>query len=159
MARLLCVSPRRVQQLAKEGVIPKAQRGEYPLVPCVQGYIRYLQDEARQGANGSPEMAEVKTRLARAKAEREELKVREIRKELVRAKDVIEAWSEILHVFRTRMRAIPSRVAPRVRTAKTDGKAAEVLRTEIDRALDELARADVQVVDPGDGDRDTPGDH
>lgn len=46
IADLLMVSERRVQQLAKEGVIPKAERGRYELVPTVQGYIRYLQERS-----------------------------------------------------------------------------------------------------------------
>src|SRR5690554_4944951 len=49
VSRLLNLTERRLQQLAREGIIPKAAHGKYPLVQCVQGYIRYLQQLARQG--------------------------------------------------------------------------------------------------------------
>ena len=45
IARLLDLSERRVQQLSREGVIPKAERGQYDLVGSVRGYVRYLRDQ------------------------------------------------------------------------------------------------------------------
>ena len=42
ISQLLKLSERRIQQLAKDEVIPKAQRGEYDMIPCVHGYIDYL---------------------------------------------------------------------------------------------------------------------
>jgi hypothetical protein len=36
IARLLDLSERRVQQLSREGVIPKAERGQYDLVGAVR---------------------------------------------------------------------------------------------------------------------------
>ena len=44
IARLLDLSERRVQQLSREGVIPKAERGQYDLIGSVRGYVRYLRD-------------------------------------------------------------------------------------------------------------------
>ena len=46
IAKLLDISPRRVQQLSSDGVIPRASRGKYELVPAVQGYIRFLRGRA-----------------------------------------------------------------------------------------------------------------
>ncbi len=42
LARLLMLTPRRVQQLANEGVIVKRDRGTYDFVLSIQGYIKYL---------------------------------------------------------------------------------------------------------------------
>ena len=42
IAQILDLTPRRVQQFANEGYIPRASRGRYHLLPAVQGYIRYL---------------------------------------------------------------------------------------------------------------------
>jgi len=44
IARLLDLSERRIQQLSREGVIPKAERGQYDLVGAVRGYVAYLRD-------------------------------------------------------------------------------------------------------------------
>lgn len=145
LAKLLLLTERRIQQLAKEGVIPKGPRGEYELVPSVQGYIRFLQEESRQGVGGSPEMADSKTRLAKAKADDAEMKVLERRKQLVWANEVVVTWAGILTLFKTRMRSIPSEFAPRVRMAKTDGQAQKLLQQGIDAALNELANADIKI--------------
>lgn len=40
ISRLLDLSERRVQQLSREGVIPKANRGQYDLIGSVRGYVR-----------------------------------------------------------------------------------------------------------------------
>jgi hypothetical protein len=42
IARFLNLTERRVQQLARDGIIPKPEKGKYDLVGCVQGYIGYL---------------------------------------------------------------------------------------------------------------------
>jgi len=46
VAELLDLTPRRVYQLTTAGIIPKASRGRYELVPVVRGYIKYLRDRA-----------------------------------------------------------------------------------------------------------------
>lgn len=50
ISKLLDITPRRLQQLAKEGFIPKAARGKYPLIGAVQGYIRYLKAREKRNA-------------------------------------------------------------------------------------------------------------
>lgn len=42
-AELFNISERRIQQLAKDAIIPKAGRGRYPLLGTVRGYVDYLQ--------------------------------------------------------------------------------------------------------------------
>jgi phage terminase Nu1 subunit (DNA packaging protein) len=44
MAKLLDLTPQRVQQLANSGVIPKAGHGKYDLIYSVQSYIRHLRE-------------------------------------------------------------------------------------------------------------------
>lgn len=43
MAKLLMLTRERLRQLAKEGVIPAAVRGKYPLVATTQSVMRRLQ--------------------------------------------------------------------------------------------------------------------
>lgn len=42
-ANLFNITVRRIQQLAKDGIIPKSGRGRYPLIGAVKGYVGYLQ--------------------------------------------------------------------------------------------------------------------
>jgi phage terminase Nu1 subunit (DNA packaging protein) len=143
LAKLLCITPRRVQQLAKEGVLPKSAHGEYELVPAVQGYIRFLQEEARQGVNGSPEMADSKIRLAKAKADIAERKAQIMQRQLVWTHEVLKSWSLLLSEFKTQMRNLPTEFAPRVRMAKNDGQAQKLLREGIDEALQKLSTTQI----------------
>jgi len=52
MAKLLDLSERRIQQLSREGIIPKSQRSRYELVGSVKGYIHYLRDLALKADHG-----------------------------------------------------------------------------------------------------------
>ena len=69
MAKLVDLSPRRLQQLVQEGVIPKCEaRGRYNPVAVTQSYIRFLRDRVQ-----SPELSDFEfyaARLGKLKAER-----------------------------------------------------------------------------------------
>jgi predicted transcriptional regulator of viral defense system len=47
-AKLLMVTPEWIRRLSKDGWIAKTERGRYRVVDVVQGYIRFLKDEARR---------------------------------------------------------------------------------------------------------------
>ena len=76
IANLLNVSERRVDQLVKSKVIPKAGRGVFDLGPTVQSYIRYLQGLC-SGAIKSGEPSELDKRLLEAKVLERESKARQ----------------------------------------------------------------------------------
>lgn len=84
-ARLFNVTERRVQQLAKEGIIPRAGRGKYPLIGTIQGYVKFLQDRAAahsfEAAPGDIQAERI--RLTRAQADAQELKNAITQKKLV----------------------------------------------------------------------------
>lgn len=78
IANLLGISERRLQQLAVEGYVPKAERGLYPLVGSVQGYIRYLKELGGKQKRGNEH-----ARLVRAQAIKVEMENARRRGELV----------------------------------------------------------------------------
>src|SRR3972149_9929233 len=84
ISKLLDLTPRRVQHLANEGVIPKAEKGRYELVPAVRGYIRYLRDRAI-GADALPDESAraSRARLLKAQAEAQEMENAKVRGELL----------------------------------------------------------------------------
>lgn len=53
MAALFDLTERRIQQLASDGIIPKATRGNYELIGSVQGYIRFLRNAVEKQGSGS----------------------------------------------------------------------------------------------------------
>jgi len=76
MAKLLMLTPERLRQLAKEGAIPVAERGRYPLVQTIQAYLEWLRDDGRRAAQSRPNASlasarekEIRLRLAQREAQ------------------------------------------------------------------------------------------
>ena len=91
LGELLDLSPRRLQQLAKEGIIPKDVRGRYDLAGAVHGYSRYLQDQpARDGED--PDLLQAKTTTEILKVQERRARVGLMKKSLInraRATDLV----------------------------------------------------------------------
>ncbi len=85
IAKLLDLSERRVQQLSREGVIPKAERGQYDLIGSVRGYVRYLRDQALKSQAGAPDYMAERARFIRARADIAEMEAQEKRLSLIAA--------------------------------------------------------------------------
>jgi phage terminase Nu1 subunit (DNA packaging protein) len=85
VSKFLNITPRRVQQLALEGVIPKGQRGKYHLVGAIRGYIKFLQERAEGRSAEGGELYDERTRLARLQSDELEMKLLERRGQLVNA--------------------------------------------------------------------------
>ncbi len=79
LAKLLELTPRRIQQLTTEGVFHKAKRGQYLLIPCIQGYARYQAELLKQ--SDAPESQEAVNRL---KCELMSLQIEEKKMELAK---------------------------------------------------------------------------
>lgn len=96
IARLLNITERRLQQLAREGIIPKADRGQYPLAGCVRGYVTYLQN-AGVNAEGNldPEKLDPFKRRAFYQGELDKLKVAVERSELVPSFEVEQMFATV----------------------------------------------------------------
>ncbi len=157
IAKLLDLSERRVQQLSREGVIPKATRGQYDLIGSVRGYVRYLRDQAAKAQAGAPDYAAERARFIRARADLAEMEAEEKRGAVIAAGDVEAAWIAVLALLRTRLLALPDRLAPQVHGATTPAAVRDVLRGAVREALEELAETDVRLERDND-DPDPAGD-
>src|SRR4051812_6403090 len=145
IARLLDLTPRRVQQLVAEGVIPKAERGRYELVPVVRAYIRYLRERALSQDLGSDAFVQHRARLTKARADMAELEHAQMLGELVPAAQVEEAWAAIVAVMRTRLLALPTKLAPRLVALNHEAVIQDALRAEIADGLAELSQARIDL--------------
>jgi phage terminase Nu1 subunit (DNA packaging protein) len=145
IARLLDLSERRVQQLSREGVIPKAERGQYDLVGSVRGYVRYLRDQALKAQAGAPDYAAERARFIRARADLAEMEAEEKRRALIAAEQIEGAWIAVLALLRTRLLALPDRLAPRAFEQSTVGDTRTLIRAAIREVLDDLAQPDIEL--------------
>ncbi len=113
VAELLDLTPRRVYQLTTEGIIPKASRGRYELVPVVRGYIKYLRDRAIN-ADVKDGGADHRKRLTKARADIAEMEAERLAGELVPVDRAEQVWTDAVANFRQRTLAVAHKVAPMV---------------------------------------------
>lgn len=159
IARLLDMTERRVQQLATEGVLPKASHGKYPLFGCVHAYIRHLRGSVPDGAgdddsrlSGTVERA----KLARAQRQKIELETAALRGTLLPAEDVAREWSDMIGRARAKLLGLPPRLAAHAMTCSTAREAEEFARAEVHAALSELGEEHVEADQDGGGDKVAP---
>jgi phage terminase Nu1 subunit (DNA packaging protein) len=149
IARLLDLSERRIQQLSREGVIPKAERGQYDLVAAVRDYVAYLRDLAVKAQSGAPDFGAERARLIKAKADLAEMEASGRRGELLPAEAVEAAWTAVLARLRARLLVLPDRLAPLCHEETTIAGVRDQIRKAVREALDELAETPVVAADPG----------
>ena len=126
-AKLLMVTPEWVRRLTKDGWITKTERGRYRVVDVVQGYIRFLKDEARRATRTAAH-----NRLQEIRTRKEELAVAQTERELVSLVEAMTLVDEVAGAVVARVNAIPTRF-----TRNIEQRAA--LQREIDEALAEVA--------------------
>lgn len=142
IAKLLVLTPRRLQQLAKEGHLPKASRGRFELVPTVQAYIKYLRDRSVAGEMQGGESSD-KARLVKARADIAEFEAARMAGEQVPVEEVEAAWAELVARFRARMLALPGKAAPMVAIEDVAAVCNDIIETYVHEALAELAATEV----------------
>jgi phage terminase Nu1 subunit (DNA packaging protein) len=134
----LNLTPRRIQQLVKEGM-PREKRGEYDPIKCMLWYIRYLKAQiSRLSPNVSPAGGEVdderkeRCRLLRANRELRELELARARGEFMSLIDIEKIMAEFVVMTRVRILAVPNRIAPQL-----VGEDRVVIEARLDKALGE----------------------
>ena len=141
IAKLLKLSERRIQQLAKEEIIPKAERGKYDLIGSVQGYIDYL--KAKVGGDfTAEEVLKNKNKLLKAKAELAEIEKMKATGELIPKEEVKRTWLELVQKVKQKLLSIPNKVAPVVVTVKSINEIKLILQEKIYEALYEITSDD-----------------
>lgn len=144
IAKLLMMTPRRVQQLTADGVIPKTDRGRYEVVGAVQGYIKYLQDRAITGG-GDIDYASEKSRLTRAQADLAEIDVARARGDVIGAEQLTRNLTNLFTEIRTNLRNVPGRVASSVLGLTNERELKKILLAEIDQALTSLSEMELDI--------------
>lgn len=144
IAGLLDLTERRVQQLVRQGVIPRPERGRYDLVGAVRGYVRFLREQATR-AGGEVDFSAERARLVKAKADLAEMEAALRRGELVPAERVEQAWIAVLAHLRARLLGLPDRLAPLVHEEATIAGARAVIRRTVFAALSELAETPIDM--------------
>lgn len=104
-AKLIDVTPRRLQQFADDGVIPKQGRGEYVVTDVVKGYIAFLRGERKDSAR-----AQHQNRVADARTREIELRIAEKTRELVNFEEVDGYVQELVGAFVAVLAGLPAEI-------------------------------------------------
>ena len=140
IASVLKLSERHVRNLVKEGVIPPPERGgRYDLIGSVQGYVTYLRERTMGKELARTDAHLERTRLLRAQADRTELEVSELKGLMIPAEDVAGEWQQMVGNARAKLLGLPAKAAHLVMAADTFSDAEDILRIQIQEALDELS--------------------
>lgn len=148
IAKLFGVTDRRVQQLAKEGVIPAAKTRPYKfdLLPTVQAYIKHLSEKAngKEQKNADTVQAEAdklraEADLKQSKAKIAELQLKELEGKMHRSEDVEAMTNDLVYTIRSMIMALPGRLAMDVVQTTSANEASAVIRSECSKILNELA--------------------
>jgi phage terminase Nu1 subunit (DNA packaging protein) len=147
MAKLLCVSERRVQQLAKEGIIPKAKQGQYELLPSVQGYIKYLQnlnkEHSPEGGKTKADLYAAQVRMTEAKAKREELRTAQIEGLLVPVSEVEDMWLTLMANLKSKVNSISQDWSHKLLGIDSLKEMRQQLKNMAHEVLDELSKTTI----------------
>lgn len=148
IAKVFGVTERRVQQLAKEGVIQAVQTRPYKfdLLPTVQTYIKYLSEKVngREQKGTDTVQAEAdklraEADLKQSKAKIAEMQLKELEGTMHRSEDVEAMTNDLVYTVRSMVMALPGRLAMDVVQVKTAAEASALIRTECNKVLEELA--------------------
>lgn len=148
ICRLLDLTPQRIGQLAKEGIIPKLERGKYELVPVVRAYIHYLRMGNLKRDLPEDDYTTHRMRLTRAKADIMEMEKAQMEEQLIPASDIEAAWIEATTNMRAKLLSLPTKAAAEVFSAESISEVKNLLKEQIYEALNELENVEVHVHNP-----------
>jgi phage terminase Nu1 subunit (DNA packaging protein) len=148
IAKLFDLTPRRIQQLAKEGVLPAASTKPYQfdLLTTVKAYIRYLSNKAngKEAKSADTVQAEAdklraEADLKQSKAKIAEMQLKELEGKMHRSEDVAAVMDDLVYSIRSMILALPGRLAMDVVQVASANEAAAVIRAECNEILNQLA--------------------
>ena len=110
VAAFLGLTERRIKQLTDDGILQEVRPGLYNLQRATQDYIRSIKDGADTG--GQLDFKTEKARLMQSKRRLADLELRQRENELHESAVIEQVLSNMLINFRSRLRAIPAKLAP-----------------------------------------------
>lgn len=140
LGRILGISRASIANLATDGILPRASRGEFNLPAAVQAYLRHKLVKAGDADVAGKSLVSERSRLARLKADACEREAKLESGELVPSADIDAAWLAVAGVIRSRILLVPTRAAPRVVGMTVAAEIKALLQKELHAALANIAQ-------------------
>lgn len=143
VAQHLGISQKMVADMVAMGHLDKKPRGQYDLDECRKQYIERLRETAAgRAANGELDLGEERARLAKEQADAKEMENEVQRGALVYIEDVAGAIEKQFTKVRTKLLAVPTKVAPEAHACATVKEVQGLLEQSITEALNDLVGLD-----------------
>ncbi|MBR5589845.1 MAG: hypothetical protein IKW41_06790 [Phascolarctobacterium sp.] len=147
IARIFKLTPRRIQQLTQEGVLPgeKTAKGwHYDLYTAITCYIAYLKEqiETKRPQTMEEKLLEkldAEIKYKNAKADKAQLELDELNGILHRASDIEKLTNELVFAVRSMLLALPGRWAMDLAAIDNAPEASQYMARQVAVLLDELA--------------------
>lgn len=149
LAELFELTEIRIQQLAKEGHVYRAEHGQYFLWQSIKGYVKFLKSSPRKQraeiTEDSQDIEKHKLRLTRAKADMAEIQAEIMKGTAHDAEAVAAVWADMIGNAKQKLLEIPASIA-KVLEGMTVQERQEAIRKAIHKALSELADYSPEVI-------------
>lgn len=147
LAEFLGIAERTLRDRAEAGDIKKIGKDQYLLAESVRGYLEFLRTKkTNQHDGGSGESAgdyeAHRARLTGAKADIAQIEAEAMKGNFHEAGSVEAVWTDMLMNCRSKLLAIPSKLAPKLRKESGTVKIKSILETAVSDALAELSEYD-----------------
>ena len=157
IAAKLGFSDRWLRKLVEDGVLKDPGRNAWDAVDAARQIIEHqsgviakqkaeiatLHSQRAAAEGASANKSDEDARLAKAKADKAEMEVAEMRGELIPAGQVAETFHGSIIIMKTRLNGIPAKAAPLAHGAPSVAAAEKVIRDHVDEALAELGKAEI----------------
>jgi len=139
----LQTSTKTVHDMINKGIITKQERGKYDIDLARKEYILHVREIAAGRAKvGDLDLQEERARLAKEQADAKEMENAVERGDLVYIENVAKQFELQLTKVRTKLLAVPTKVAPEAHIAATVKEVQSLIEAEIVEALNELVGYD-----------------
>ncbi|GIO09657.1 hypothetical protein J31TS6_56850 [Brevibacillus reuszeri] len=137
LAAIVGKTPQWIRQLTRDKVLHQVGRGKYSLGEAVQAYCDHVSGGKEEEQR--PRLIDFKTQHEKTKAEKAELELEQMKRNLHAAVDVERLLSDLILTTKSRLLGVPSRIA-----TECENESAEVVESivqrEIETALSALAK-------------------
>ena len=140
LGSVLNLGERRIQQLVKEGVLTKEERGRYPFMTNVKNYVMYLQSRVDGNSSGIIDLDEARKRKLQAEAMMAELELERTQENTISVSDHGEIIGKLGDTLKGRLMVMPSKLAPSLALETKQGLCKQIVEDEVRSTLKEISR-------------------
>jgi terminase small subunit / prophage DNA-packing protein len=106
---ILDLNRRNVLDWAAKGVLVRAEGGRYLTIPSIQAYVKSLREQAAGRATSNGALSEEKAKLARTQREIADIKLAQLRGDVLTLAEVAESWSKFALAVKGAVLALPTK--------------------------------------------------